>query len=106
MAHTPGPWKAENHGKHWNNKDIDNWIITYGNDGEQIIDHCYEEADAALIAAAPDLLAALTAVLPRFIELRNYRQEREGTHWASDFAECETMMRATIAKAAPLTPAP
>jgi len=56
--HTPGPWEAKNTGRHWNNEEIDNWIITYGKDDEQIVDHCYEEADARLIAAAPDLLAA------------------------------------------------
>lgn len=60
-AHTPGPWAAENKGTHWN-ADIDNWIITYGSDGEQIVDHVYEAADARLIAAAPDLLAAAQRV--------------------------------------------
>ncbi len=61
MPHTPGPWMAVNKGRHWNNESIDNWIITYGNVEEQIVDHCYEEADAKLIAAAPDLLAACRA---------------------------------------------
>jgi hypothetical protein len=56
--HTPGPWEAKNVGPHWNNKEIDNWIITYGKDDEQVVDHVYEEADARLIAAAPELLQA------------------------------------------------
>lgn len=57
--HTPGPWKAVNAGNHWNNPAIENWIITYGPDGEQIVDHVYEKQDAMLIASAPALLAAL-----------------------------------------------
>lgn len=61
--HTPGPWNAVNTGKHWNNPSIDNWVITFNEDGEQIVDHVYEEADARLIAAAPDLLDALRDAL-------------------------------------------
>lgn len=57
--HTPGPWRAECVGKHWNNPDIDSWIVTFTDDGEQIVDHVYEAADAYLISAAPDLLASL-----------------------------------------------
>lgn len=57
--YTSGPWKAVNNGKHWNNSSIDHWIITFNEDGEQIVDHVYEESDAHLIAAAPELLEAL-----------------------------------------------
>jgi hypothetical protein len=57
--HTPAPWKMVDAGPHYNNKAITNYQIQYGDDGECISDHVYEEADARLIAAAPELLDAL-----------------------------------------------
>lgn len=57
--HTPGPWKVFNAGPHYNNQAIDNLQIQYGEDGECISDHVYTQADARLIAAAPELLEAL-----------------------------------------------
>ena len=69
---TKGPWTAKNAGAHWNNKAIDNWVICYGSDGEQIVDHVYEEADAYLIAAAPELYEALKEARDCVAECANY----------------------------------
>lgn len=48
--HTPGPWVARRCGS--------GWAIDFNEDQEQVVDHVYEQADANLIAAAPDLLNA------------------------------------------------
>lgn len=63
MTHTPGPWNAVDNGPHWNNPTITNWEIQFGDDTECIAEHVYREADARLIAAAPDLLGALKGIL-------------------------------------------
>lgn len=57
--YTPGPWKAVHRGKHWNNPSVENYEIWWSEDGELVVDQVYEEADAHLIAAAPELLEAL-----------------------------------------------
>jgi hypothetical protein len=58
--HTPGPWNARKvGGPAFKNQVL--WAIDYNKDQEQVVDFVYEEADATLIAAAPDLLAALEA---------------------------------------------
>lgn len=50
-GHTPGPWSF---------RGCDGgWAIDFNEDQEQVVDFVYEEADARLIAAAPDLLEAL-----------------------------------------------
>ena len=60
--HTPGPWKAH----------LDQVAIVEMSDGHQFYvggeDQSTDtiDANAALIAAAPDLLAALEAILPEF----------------------------------------
>lgn len=56
---TSGEWKAVNVGKHWNNKEIDNIQIQYGNDSECISDHVYCKYDALLISKAPEMLEML-----------------------------------------------
>lgn len=80
-GHTPGPWHVRNAGPHWNNPAIPNYRVVrtptpsgphgydvaWSPDGELVAEHVYEDADARLIAAAPDLLAAcrdLVSVLP------------------------------------------
>lgn len=60
---TPGPWKVNAIGKHWNNQSLDHIEVTFGMDGECVCDTVYEMADANLIAAAPELLEALQAVV-------------------------------------------
>jgi hypothetical protein len=39
------------------------WAIDFNEDQEQVVDFVYEEADARLIAAAPELLAAAESVM-------------------------------------------
>jgi hypothetical protein len=64
-AHTPGPWKTrdsshENHG-----------IVRGGSGNNRMevdIDGCCAEANTRLIAAAPELLAALVDLIPRCME--------------------------------------
>lgn len=56
--HTPGPWTArEVSGAGWPGQR--GFAIDFNADQEQVVDFVYEEADAHLIAAAPDLLEAL-----------------------------------------------
>ena len=55
-------WKAVNCGNHYNNKAIINWQIQWSDDGECISDHVYEEYDAKLIAASPEMFEALKRV--------------------------------------------
>ena len=61
LKHTPGPWSYTILGPHRNNKEVLAIEINYGKDGECIADTVYEEADARLIAAAPDMLDTLIA---------------------------------------------
>ena len=55
---TPGPWKAV---KKLNRIGMADFEVQYGEDGECIADVCYEESDASLISAAPDMYEALEA---------------------------------------------
>lgn len=63
MKHTPAPWSVNVIGQHWNNKSLKHIEVTFGQDGECICDTVYNPSDANLIAAAPDLLEALQAVV-------------------------------------------
>ena len=56
---TPGPWRVNTIGKHWNNPALVHLEVTFGTDGECICDTVYRSEDADLIAAAPELLEAL-----------------------------------------------
>lgn len=58
QKHTPGPWVARLVGGHGFAGQT-GYAIDYNSDQEQVVDFVYEQADAHLIAAAPDLLAAL-----------------------------------------------
>ena len=61
MSHTPGPWKAGQRiaGNGWGVWCTENWYGVLDNTAPGID----AEANARLIAAAPDLLAACEAVL-------------------------------------------
>lgn len=56
--HTPGPWVArKTGGAGW--PEQRGFAIYFNEAQEQVVDFVYEEADARLIAAAPELLEAL-----------------------------------------------
>lgn len=55
---TKGPWVARKVGGAGFAGQI-GYAIDFNDDQEQVVDFVYEEADAHLIAAAPDLLEAL-----------------------------------------------
>lgn len=58
FKHTKGPWVARRViGPGWPGQM--GYAIDYNEDQEQVVDFVYEEADARLIAAAPELLSAL-----------------------------------------------
>jgi hypothetical protein len=92
--HTPGPWAAEL----WNNSSTDDigWTIT--RNGSRVPtstfdgDEAEAEANARLIAAAPDLLEALSAMLEQF----NYNTITGIVH---DESAAIAKARAAIAKA-------
>ena len=58
---TPGPWRKGERVSYGGN--AHGFPIYFNDDGEQVVDYVYTEADADLIAAAPDLLRALECLL-------------------------------------------
>lgn len=84
--HTKGPWIARQVGGAGFPGQI-GYAIDFNEDQEQVVDFVYEEADARLIAAAPELLEALKWV----IERNDAGQFIDG--------ECMKSARAAIAKA-------
>jgi len=92
-THTPGPWIAR--GKH------SPWVQTPGAQGA-VICHVHgnpertEEqaaADAKLLAAAPDLLAALVALLDKPGPLFHLIPEGEEKHWPQIAAAREILAK-------------
>jgi hypothetical protein len=77
--HTPAPW-AVREVTHSNVPGQRAFAIDFNEDQEQVVDWVYEEADAKLIAQAPDLLADLIVAAGT---LRHY----EALHRAKDTAE-------------------
>lgn len=61
-AHTPGPWKVWDRGIGWEVHAPNGWAVNSGHR------ETFSEADARLIAAAPDLLAVL-----KLINIHGYR---------------------------------
>ncbi|URY99575.1 hypothetical protein 6991_0041 [Klebsiella phage 6991] len=72
---TPGPWRVNTIGKHWNNPALVHLEVTFGTDGECICDTVYRRKDADLIAAAPELLDALKCLLVRVADDEEYGPE-------------------------------
>ena len=66
---TPGPWRVNTIGKHWNNPALVHLEVTFGTDGECICDTVYRREDADLIAAAPELLESLQELFAHYKEL-------------------------------------
>lgn len=60
---TPGPWRVNTIGEHWNNPALVHLEVTYGTDGECVCDTVYRREDADLIASAPELLEALETLV-------------------------------------------
>ena len=81
-GHTPGPWEAvQLTPSHWTSPE---WVITGPRQGigADLIGHCYRqrdnaEANARLIAAAPDLLAALEALTATARTFRNVPKDEQ-----------------------------
>lgn len=74
--HTPGPWIARKvEGAGWPGQR--GYAIDFNEDQEQVVDFVYEEADALLIAAAPELLEALEYVLSVTIFAGNDGEDAE-----------------------------
>lgn len=97
--HTPGPWRVENLGPHWNNPDITNFAICWSVDGERVVDHVYEEADANLIAAAPELLEALVAMRTMMDAGAQPRKLDEALSWRENDNLARRLCDEAIAKA-------
>lgn len=68
IEHTPGPWKAYELPQKIGYATHE---IHFNDDGECVAEIVHGEANAQLIAAAPDLLEALI----RLIEAKNYKDE-------------------------------
>jgi hypothetical protein len=85
--HTPGPWIARRTAAGWSG--TRGWAIDFNEDQEQVVDFVYEEADARLIAAAPELLEALHGVVRRC----------EGMGYVGVDGQYLKVVRAAIAKA-------
>lgn len=122
--HTPGPWVAMQNGRYvtdnpWSvdhEEGNDNTIAPIGGPNGQVVaivvmddenradrwDDTELDANAALIAAAPDLLADLreaAATLRRYETLHRAKGTAESTAKAEVNAEIASRFEATIAKA-------
>ncbi|MDI3438335.1 hypothetical protein QLG07_02535 [Erwinia sp. V90_4] len=60
---TPGPWKVNVIGQHWNNESLTHLEVTFGDDGECVCDTVYQRGDANLISAAPELISVLKKIV-------------------------------------------
>lgn len=94
MNHTPGPWQIT--------KDTTRGeFVTYtkvrdGHDGVIAVMHINEDANARLIAAAPELLAALEAITKAYVELV---ESDYAPRWNAENDSEVISARAAIAKA-------
>lgn len=104
--HTPAPWKV----KEWEHLDVDGSILTCGshvvaNHGGQdiAISACTvedeDESHLHLIAAAPELLAAVEAVIEWFDMEADHQIEPDFMARVRACGKAEDMARAAIAKA-------
>lgn len=83
-SHTPGPWTVRGPTGYLNQTAIDPAIgCAYGS-GDEV------QANAALIAAAPELLEALVAILPHYEGMTE-----DG--WGENYAEAKRLIAAAHA---------
>tara|TARA_R100000544_G_C2163311_1_gene28695 strand:+ start:44 stop:325 length:282 start_codon:yes stop_codon:yes gene_type:complete len=59
---TKGKWVINYTGTHWNNPTLRNIEVNYGSQGECICDTVYNDSDAHLIAAAPEMYEILESI--------------------------------------------
>ena len=95
-GHTPGPWVTYDDSA----PDYEKWVV--GDDASRhgqicVVESCdRSEADARLIAAAPDYDAAAREAIAHNTDARNIKDE---TGWVAITCEAYDMLRAAIAKA-------
>ncbi|CAI3803866.1 hypothetical protein GLGCALEP_03475 [Pseudomonas sp. MM221] len=86
--HTPGPWVVRpvpNPGLAGHT----GYAIDFNEDQEQVVDFVYEEADACLIAVAPDLLS----IVQRFMALdAQWHPDRHAAEKAELMAEAREVI--------------
>lgn len=100
QKHTPAPWTVREI-SHSNVPGQRAFAIDFNEDQEQVVDWVYEEADAKLIAASPDLLAAAQKTVDawaKFIALFDYVPGIGDQAEDMEFREIMEL-RAAIAKA-------
>ena len=97
--HTPGPWKAttENATVY-----LHPWIVTTG---KHVIADVYLEADAHLIAAAPQMLDELEEALRLYEEGMKSRAAAEAMYESGQVPKSYERIRAVITEARGLPPA-
>ena len=89
-VHTPGPWRVGKDGSPEHQNEVN---LVEGSDGTLIVYGQANDADARLIAAAPDLLEAL-------IEINQHAAGFKTTGMATEsFLAWDAKARAAIAKA-------
>jgi hypothetical protein len=99
--HTPAPW-AVREVMHSNVPGQRAFAIDFNEDQEQVVDWVYEEADAKLIAQAPDLLADLivaAGTLRHYETLHRAKGTAESLEKAEVNAGLASRFEKTIAKA-------
>lgn len=90
MKHTQGDWRVIKKAQRIGYADYE---IAYSDDGELICDIVYSEADARLIAAAPNLLDALKGILGA------WNMVCDANGWERDHIQQQKDAVAAIAKA-------
>lgn len=99
--HTPAPWTVREV-THSNVPGQRAFAIDFNEDQEQVVDWVYEEADAKLIARAPDLLADLivaAGTLRHYEALHRAKGTAESMEKAEVNAGLASRFEKTIAKA-------
>lgn len=99
--HTPGPWKA--HKTNQARSGVPEFEIHWSDIGECVAEIVHGEADARLIAAAPELLAACQAFSALYGRLWDTVEPKGGGFLGADsvskYDEVHAQMSAAIAKA-------